>query len=195
MRKILIVFAHPAFEKSRVHKTLLEDLETVDGVRLHDLYELYPEMDLDVPAERQLLLKQDVILFQYPFFLFSMPALLKEWMDLVLVHGWAFGRNGSALQGKWVCHIITTGGSRASYSREGYNRFTMREFLAPQEQTAHLCGMRYLPPYVIHGTNVMKPDDIAANAKRYQAMLRLLADDAFDPAVFEGKEYFIDRFN
>lgn len=190
----MILFAHPALEKSRVNKTLIDKVDTIDGVTLHDLYELYPEMDIDVKAEQRLVKEHDVIVFQYPFFLFGVPALLKEWMDLVLVHGWAFGRNGTALRGKWACHVITAGGSKVSYSKEGCNRFTMKELLAPLEQAARLCGMRYLPPYVIHGTNVMKPERIQEHARLYRAMLRLLADRAFDPDSQEGLENLIDQF-
>lgn len=192
LRKILIVFAHPALEKSRVNRKLIEMAEVIEEVTFHDLYEIYPEMDVDVKAEQKLLKEQDVIVFQYPFFLFGMPALLKEWMDLVLVHGWAFGRNGDALKGKWACSVITTGGSRASYSKEGQNRFTMRELLAPLEQTVRLCGMHYLPPYVIHGTNVMKQEGINEHARHYRAMLKLLADGSLDPNVLKGLEYLND---
>lgn len=194
MRKILIVFAHPALEKSRVNKRLIEEAKVIDGVTFQDLYERYPEMDIEVKAEQKLLTEHDVVVFQYPFFLFGMPALLKEWMDLVLVHGWAFGRNGNALKGKWACHVITTGGSKASYSREGCNRFTMKELLAPLEQAANLCGMRYLPPFVIHGTNVMKPESINEHARHYHAMLRLLADETFDQSALKGMGYLNDQF-
>lgn len=193
MRRILIVFTHPAFEKSRVNRALVGALAGLDGVTFHDLYERYPEMDVDVKAEQRLLEANDIIILQYPFFLYGMPALLKEWMDLVLVHGWAFGSRGRAMRGKWFCPVITTGGSRISYGREGFNRFSMRELLAPLEQTARLCGMRYLPPFVVHGTNVMKPDAVREHAARYRGMLKLLADDAFDPADLEKLEYLDDR--
>ncbi len=194
LRKILILFAHPALEKSRVNKSLIETLQSVEGATLHDLYECYPEMDIDIPVERQLLLDHDVVLFQYPFLLFGPPALVKEWMDLVLVHGWAFGRNGNALRGKWVCHFITTGGSEGSYTRKGFNRFTMKELLAPLEQAALLCGMRYLPPYAIHGTNVMTFDTIEEEAQQYRYALQALADRSFDPERLENLDNLRDQF-
>jgi DNA-binding protein Fis len=43
MKKILILFAHPALEKSRVHKVLLNYISDLDGITLNDLYENYPE--------------------------------------------------------------------------------------------------------------------------------------------------------
>ena len=194
LRKILILFAHPALEKSRVNVRLIEGVEAITGVTFHDLYERYPEMDIDVKAEQDLLKEHDIVVFQYPFFLFGIPSLLKEWMDLVLVHGWAFGRKGNALKGKWICHVVTTGGSKASYSKGGYNRFTMKELLAPLEQAAHLCGMRYLPPFVIHGTNVMRPDVIKEHVGQYRTMLKLLADQTFDPVGLCSQENLNDQF-
>lgn len=194
MRKVLILFAHPALEKSRVNRQLIKEIDAIEGVTFHDLYEEYPDMDIDVKAEQDLLMKHDVILFQYPFFLFGVPAFLKEWMDLVLVHGWAFGKNGNALKGKWACHVVTTGGSKTSYAKEGYNRFTMRELLAPLEQACCLCGMQFLPPYVIHGTNVMEPERIQQHTMHYRSMLQLLADRNFNPESLKGLDNLIDQF-
>ncbi len=195
VRSILIVFAHPAFEKSRVNRALVSGVDKVAGVTFHDLYELYPEMDIDVKAEQRLLQAHDVVLLHYPFFLYGMPALLKEWMDLVLVHGWAFGSRGAAMRDKWLGAVVTTGGGRVSYSRDGFNRFTMRELLAPLEQTACLCGMRYLPPYVVHGTNVIAKEGISSSAADYHRMLRLLSDDAFRFDSPDGREYLNDCLN
>ncbi len=153
MPRVLIEFAHPALERSRVHARLLAHLRSRPGLTLNDLYEHYPDFDIDVPREQALLVDHDVIVFQHPFFWYSTPPLLKQWEDLVLEHGWAYGRSGTALRGKHAMHIITAGGREEAYQHEGYNRFTMRELLAPLEQTAVLCGMTWVPPYVVHGTH------------------------------------------
>ncbi|MCB0293189.1 MAG: NAD(P)H-dependent oxidoreductase, partial [Calditrichaeota bacterium] len=87
MKKILIIFAHPAFQKSRVNARLIEGLAQMEGITFHDLYQAYPEFDIDIAAEQQLLTGHDVIVFHHPFFWYSTPALLKEWQDLVLEHG------------------------------------------------------------------------------------------------------------
>ncbi len=189
MRTILILFAHPAFEKSRVNRQLIRGIDTLEGVTFHDLYQRYPEMDIDTGFERALIERHDIVLLQYPFYLFGMPALLKEWMDLVLVHGWAFGSSGKALAGKYFGTVITTGGSKASYSREGYNRFSIRELVCPLEQVAHLCRMQFLPPFVVHGTNAIHPQEIETACSTFRALLGLLGSESFDLQQLNGMDY------
>jgi glutathione-regulated potassium-efflux system ancillary protein KefG len=171
MQRVLIQFAHPALERSRVHRRLLACVPRRDGIVLNDLYEAYPDFDVDVAREQALLLAHDLIVFQHPFFWYSTPPLLKQWEDLVLEHGWAYGREGRALRGKQVLHIISTGGREEAYQHEGLNRYTMRELLAPLEQTARLCGMEWAPPYVIHGTHRMSEPQIDDEARRYGQLL------------------------
>jgi glutathione-regulated potassium-efflux system ancillary protein KefG len=178
--RILVLFAHPAFQKSRVNKVLVEAARGVAGVTLHDLYEAYPEFDIDVTTEQELLLAHDVVVFQHPFFWYSTPAILKEWQDLVLEHGWAYGSQGTALRGKTLFNAITTGGREEAYQHGGHNRFTMRELLAPIEQTAHLCGMRFLPPFVAHGTHRMTPEQMEAHGRDYARLLAALRDGEVD---------------
>ena len=96
MKKILILFAHPALEKSRVHKVLLNYISDLDGITLNDLYENYPEFDIDIEKEQQLLVQHDIIVWQHPMCWYSAPALIKQWQDLVLEHGWAYSKNGYA---------------------------------------------------------------------------------------------------
>jgi glutathione-regulated potassium-efflux system ancillary protein KefG len=83
------LFAHPVLERSRVNRRLVDAIRGLDGVTIHDLYETYPTMAIDARAEQELLLQHDVYVFQHPFYWYSSPAILKEWQDLVLEHGWA----------------------------------------------------------------------------------------------------------
>src|SRR4051812_19800739 len=108
--RVLVLFAHPALERSRVNRALLEAVRSVPGVRLHDLYEEYPDLNIDVDREQELLLAHDVYVMQHPFFWYSGPAILKEWQDLVLEHNWAYGREGHALVGKVTFNVISAGG-------------------------------------------------------------------------------------
>ena len=185
MPRVLIEFAHPALERSRVHARLLAHLPQRHDLTLNDLYERYPDFDIDVRREQALLVEHDLIVFQHPFFWYSTPPLLKQWEDLVLEHGWAYGRSGHALRGKQALHVITAGGREAAYQRDGYNRFTMRELLAPLEQTAVLCGMTWVPPYVVHGTHRMDEAQIDEEARRYGALLADLVEGRVDFAVAE----------
>ena len=180
MQNVLILFAHPAFEKSRVNRRLVDAIRGLDGVTFNDLYDKYPEFDVDVKHEQALLLEHDVIVPQHPFYWYSIPPLLKQWQELVLEHGWAYGVDGSALSGKTALSVISTGGSEEAYQPDGHNRFTMRQLLAPLEQTAFLCGMEFLPPFVVHGTHQMTSQEMSHHADDYRRTIEALRDGTLD---------------
>jgi glutathione-regulated potassium-efflux system ancillary protein KefG len=179
--RILILFAHPALEKSRVNYQLIKAVRGMDSVTIRDLYEQYPDFHIDVKFEQELLVTHDIIVFQHPFYWYSSPAILKEWQDLVLEYGFAYGHHGTALQGKKFLSAITTVGSKQTYCRQGHNYFTIRELLAPFEQTARLCGMEYLPPFVIHGTHQLRDaHQVARYVEDYRTAIALFRDNAMD---------------
>jgi glutathione-regulated potassium-efflux system ancillary protein KefG len=181
MGRVLVVFAHPVLERSRVNRRLLDEIRELAGVTIHDLYETYPDFTLDVRREQALLLEHDVIVFQHPFYWYSVPSILKEWQDLVLEHGWAYGDGGTALQGKVTLNAISTGGPPHVYRHDGYNRFTVRELLAPWDQTAYLCGMRFLAPFVVHAAlKVASDEDLASSRATYRRLLEALRDERLD---------------
>lgn len=187
MNRILVLFAHPALEKSRVNRHLASAVQDLSGVTFRDLYEAYPQFDIRVGREQELLEQHDLVVLQHPFFWYSTPAILKEWQDLVLQHGWAYGAEGTALRGKKVLSAITTGGREEAYTKEGFNGFSMRELLAPLEQTFRLCGMDYLPPFIVHGTLRMKPEEMARHAEDYQRLIEGLRDDRVDLDAARGE--------
>jgi glutathione-regulated potassium-efflux system ancillary protein KefG len=178
--RILVLFAHPALERSRVQTRLLEAPRTVEGVSLRDLYELYPDFDVDVDAEQAALLEHDVVVFQHPLHWYSAPPLVKQWQDLVLEHGWAYGQGGDALRGKLTFHVLSAGGRASAYRPEGMNRFTLGELLRPFEQTAFLCGMRWLPPYAIYGTHGLSDEDIEPHVAGYRRLLEAVRGGRLD---------------
>jgi glutathione-regulated potassium-efflux system ancillary protein KefG len=179
---ILVLFAHPALQNSRVNVLLMQAARNLEGVTLNDLYQAYPDFHIDVRHEQHLLRTHEIIVFQYPLLWFSAPALLKEWQDLVLEHGWAYGIEGRALRGKKCLCALTTGGGEAYYTGGGEYHFSIRELLAPMEQTARLCGMDFLPPFVIHGTHRMDGSAIRAHAESYRRVLEALRDGRVDLA-------------
>jgi glutathione-regulated potassium-efflux system ancillary protein KefG len=183
-QSVLILFAHPALEKSRVNRHLMRAAEGIPGVTFHDLYEEYPDFQIDVAREQELLRTHDVIVMQHPFYWYSCPSLLKEWMDLVLEHGFAYGAEGKALRGKTLMNAVTTGGPREAYEHEGYNRFTMRELLSPFDQTAHLCGMRYLAPFVVHRSlTIGGHEDAAPHVSQWRWTIEALVNQDLDLAA------------
>lgn len=180
-RRVLIQFAHPVYERSAVNRPLLEAVRDLDGVTVNDLYEEYPTLAIDVRREQALLLEHDVVIFHHPFYWYSTPAILKQWQDMVLEYGWAYGDRGDRLRDKLTFNVTTTGGPASAYERGGTNRFTVRELLAPWEQTANLCGMRFLAPFVAHGALRPAADlGLPALVDAYRRVIAALRDDRLD---------------
>jgi glutathione-regulated potassium-efflux system ancillary protein KefG len=167
-------------------------IKNVEGLTFHDLYEEYPDFDIDIEREQSMLMRHDMIVWQHPFYWYSSPALVKQWIDLVLEHGWAYGKAGKALSGKKIFNAISTGGTREAYQHNGFSKRTIREYLAPFEQTAVLCNMTYLPPYVLHGTHRLSDADIEEQAGGYHRLLSALANDEIDITTLSGVAYLND---
>lgn len=194
MSKVLLLFAHPALEKSRIHTRLLKQIPKVANITFNDLYEEYPDFDIDVEREKQLLIAHDIIVFQHPFYWYSSPAIIKEWQDLVLQHQWAYGLHGKALAGKKWIHIISSGGSKEAYTEAGLNKYTINQLLAPFERTAKLCNMHFLPPLVFHGTHRLENNDLDNAAYVYHDALIALANDTISETELEKVSYINDLF-
>jgi glutathione-regulated potassium-efflux system ancillary protein KefG len=185
--KILILFTHPRLEISSVNSSLLKNLPDIPGITFHDLYEKYPDFNIDIEYEKKLLEDHQIIIWQHPFYWYSAPPLLKQWIDLVLVFGWAYGPNGTALKDKIVFNSITSGAQCSAYTREGHNRFTVMELLAPFDQTAVLCKMTYLPPFAIHGTHRISKEELKQMVQQYRNILERLVKGDF--SIKEIKKY------
>lgn len=193
MKKILILFAHPGYHRSHANKALLQALRKVEGIHVHDLYQRYPNMFIDVAHEQQLLLEHDIIIFQHPLYWYSSPAIIKEWMDQVLEYGFAFGPDGHALKDKQLLSAITTGGSQESYTSQGHNRRAVIEYLLPFRQTAWLCGMRYLPPFVLYSYHTIQDARLLRDtAQEYRRLLIALRDETLSPDALQRATYLTD---
>lgn len=151
MKKILVILAHPTFEISRGNKALVDAVNDLSSVTVHNLYGQYSNWQLDVEYEQQLLKQHDLIILQYPLQWYSVPPLLKKWMDDVFTYGFAYGETGTSLQGKELMPVVTTGGLREMYVAGGAINFTISEFLRPVQQTAIYCGMNYKTPFIVFG--------------------------------------------
>lgn len=171
--RTLLVFAHPALERGRVNPAMAEGVRDLPGLTVHDLYETYPDFTVDVPAEQKRLLSHDLIVLQFPLYWFSMPSLLKEWMDLAWSRGFAFGQ-GARLKGRTLMCAISTGANRDAYEN-GVYRFPLNDFLRPLEQTARYCGLKWSEPFVLHGREATRPEGLEAGVARYRQRLEAMA--------------------
>lgn len=192
MAKVLVLFSHPMLEKSVTQIELIKNIKELHGITFHDLYQLYPDFDIDVEREQRLLLNHDIIIWQFPFYWYSCPPLLKQWIDLVLEHGWAYGKEGNNLKGKWIFNAISTGGPQFGYQEGGFNKYSLHQFLAPLEQTATLCKMIYLPPFVMHGTHRANDNDRKIYSDLYKQILIGLSQEKFDLPQIQSVSYLND---
>jgi glutathione-regulated potassium-efflux system ancillary protein KefG len=192
-KKILILFAHPRLSTSVVQRAMLRAVEGLENVTLHDLYAAYPDFIIDAKREQKLLLAHDIIVFQHPFYWYSSPAIIKEWLDLVLENGWAYGTGGSKLHRKFMMNAISTGGSRDAYREGGRNRFEIGQLLAPFDQSAHLCGMGFLEPFVIHTGRHMDPVELSGRAEKYRDLLVDFRDGRLEPIKNLARNYELPK--
>lgn len=183
MKPALVLYAHPNPEESRVNRQLRAAIEGIEDITVHDLYETYPDFFIDVPREQALLLEHQAIVFQHPFYWYSCPPLLKEWMNRVLEYGFAYGEGGDKLHGKHFLQAITTAGPEARYRREGINHFTLPELLRPFEQSAHLCGLVTHAPFVTCGVKSLSDEALRESASSYRSLLADLTAGRYPPAT------------
>ena len=173
----LVLLAHPDLASSRVNRALYDAAGRRGGVTRRDLYAEYPAHRLDEPLnvarEQDLLAACDRVVLQFPLYWYSVPPLLKKWMDDVLTHGWAFGRDATGLRGEELMIAASIGGRQSAYRAGGPNLFPLDDLLRPLHATANICGMRFVPSYITEGA--ADDAELAAAAEAY-------ADALFEPA-------------
>ena len=181
MKSVLVYYAHPGHRTSLVNRPMAEAARSLDGIDFVDLYEAYPRHDINVALEQERLLSANIVLFQFPVFWYSTPSIVKEWQDLVLEHGFAYGSGGDKLSGKCMMLAITTAGPEDAYTPGGYQHYPLRTFLTPLEQTARLCGMRFSAPYVLYSAlKAGEGREATQHVVGYRQLLEALRDGTYD---------------
>lgn len=146
-------------------KRLLPDAEIVR------LDELYPDYNIDVAAEQKRLLEADTVIFEFPFWWYSAPSLMRRYFELVLSHGFAYGSTGTALHGKKLIVSFTAGAKAEAYTCEGAQHYTMDDFIPQFRALANLCGFDYRGEVVSYGMMLLDHSDEEARIL-YDARVR-----------------------
>ena len=167
---IALIYAHPYAEQSLANRELLAATDDLSFVARRSLYDLYPDFDIDVEVEQRVLAAADLIVLQHPLYWYSMPALLKLWIDDVFALGWAYGDGGTALVGKSLLWVATTGGDVRAYTPEGPHGHPFDAFIAPVQQTARFCGMHWQEPLIVHDAHAEREHVVTAG-QRYRERL------------------------
>ncbi|MEU2624974.1 NAD(P)H-dependent oxidoreductase [Streptomyces sp. NPDC007157] len=174
----LVLLAHPDLSRSKINSPMWDEAQSARGVTFRNLYDLYPDFRIDIRREQQLVRDHQVIIFQFPTQWYSVPSLLKEWLDAVLQYGFAYDHDGPLLTRKTLQVVTSTGSTEADYGPEGLQRFSMEELLRPLEQTAARTGMTWAPPVILHDARGVSDEDLRLHARRYRFLLSAYARTA-----------------
>ena len=149
--RTLAILAHPTLATSVANRTIIEQFKTSGlHIEIRHLDALYRDYEMDVAAEQKALMAADTVVLQFPFYWYSAPASLKNWIDKVFSFNFAYGPAGDKLKGKNLIVSTTVGGPKEAYTPLGYNHFRICDLLLPFEQTAYLTGMNYHEPIYTH---------------------------------------------
>ncbi len=167
--KTLVILAHPNMTTSRVNRRWKMELEKhAEHVHIHELYQAYPDWNIDVIREQELLEAHDHIILQFPFYWYSYPPLLKKWLDDVFTHGWAYGSEGNRLHGKQMGLAMTIGDKQENYGKGRPVGFSVEELIAPFQASVNHVGVTALPHYAVFGASFQASDEeIDQSAKAY----------------------------
>ncbi len=140
--KVLMIVSHPRLETGSIaNKIIAAEAGKLDNVETRDLHGLYPQFEIDVQAEQDALEAADLIVLQFPLFWFSIPAMLKHWLDNVFTEDFAFGPEAHKLKGKEILLSVTVGGPEGAYSKGGHFDATIDDLLQPMHLMAGFTGM------------------------------------------------------
>lgn len=169
MKNILIISGHPNLAQSNANKAILEEVKNLlPSVEISQLDALYPDFKVDVATEQEKLAKADVIVWQFPVNWYSLPALMKKWLDDVFTFGFAYGGNDTKLKGKKLILSFTTASPEEAYQYGGAQNYPFTDFLNIHRQTANLCGLNFQEPVISYGMMYMEgimPAEVLTSVK------------------------------
>jgi NAD(P)H dehydrogenase (quinone) len=148
----------------------------------------------DIAREQEKLLWADGVIFQFPLWWYSMPAILKGWIDRTYAFGFAYGlgehhgekwgiRYGEGtLRGRRAMLSVTIGGRAPQYGARGING-SLEDILFPiNHGVLFYPGMQVLPPFAVYEATRMPDDKWPAVAEAYRERLRHFFSD--DPIPY-----------
>lgn len=167
--KTLVILAHPNIDDSRVNKRWKQELvQYPNEIAIHELYKEYPDWNIDIEREQQLLEAHSHIILQFPLYWYSYPPLLKKWLDDVFIHGWAYGSKGNKLKGKKFGIAMSIGDKKENYSPAGSITFTVDEVITPFKASMIHVGAIVLPYFAVFSSSFQASDEeINQSAKDY----------------------------
>lgn len=141
---ITMFLFHPRYSESRANRHIVEGIKKEKSdITIHHIDSLYTSDTISVEKEQALLISTDYIIFQFPYYWYTIPGMMKCWLDSVFTYNFAFGSEGNKLKDKSYLVSVTVGGKQDTYSPEGYNSSSVEEYLLFFEQIGRLTQMQY----------------------------------------------------
>ncbi|XP_053569069.1 ribosyldihydronicotinamide dehydrogenase [quinone] isoform X2 [Bombina bombina] len=113
----------------------------------------------EITKEQKKIQDADLIIFQFPLYWFSFPAIMKGWIDRVFIKGFAFNvpshRCDGLLQGKKALLSFTTGGTKEMYSKEGAKGDIQLVIWPIHHGILHFCGIKVLVPHIAYAPELV----------------------------------------
>lgn len=176
--KTLVIISHPEIGESSSQQYLLHSLPESENITVHHLERTYPNGEVDIKREQELLKAHDRILFQFPFYWYSSPPLLKKWEDEVLEEHFAYGYKGNKLKGKECGLVLVIGNPEKEYQAGGIEGFSLSELTTPYRALAMKTQMEYIKPLAIYQFQYMKETEKMKLLVQYRQWLTMENPDS-----------------
>ena len=148
MTKTLIIISHPDVTQSSSQQFLLASIKGEELIQIRHLESILAEQEnnhFDKRIERACLQEADRIIFQFPFYWYQCPSVMKQWMDEVLTLN--LSQKGKK---KELGIVVTVGAKKDRYAAGGSVGFGIEELLRPYQALANQLGWNYQTPFVIY---------------------------------------------
>ncbi len=141
----------------------------------------------DVQEEQAKLAQADTVIFHFPLWWFSFPAILKGWIDRVFAYGLAYGYKGAgnryrygegAFAGKRAMLAVAIGGPEADYGDRGINGPIEHILFPITHGTLFFAGMDVLPTFAVYHTVKIDSEGVESAKRRLSERLVHLFDDS-----------------
>jgi NAD(P)H dehydrogenase (quinone) len=153
------------------------------------------QLSPDIQAEIEKLKWCDLLIFNFPMYWFSVPAILKGWIDRVFVSGFCYGGkrfyDQGGLKGKKGLLAFTLGGREHMFGEDKIHG-EMQTMLRPllRGSMAYV-GLTVLPPFIGWHVPYISDEDRQALLKEYREYLTKL--DQLEPLSFPSLDDFDEK--
>ncbi len=172
MKKTLVLFAHPYFEYSTANVELIKVYEGVENLEFKDLYEEFPDFHIPTFRERKRIRDYERLIFHFPLIWFSLPPLLKLWIDEVFDMTWTAQVN-HPLQNKDALIIVTVGGKEEKYKAGGLYGSTVSELLASLTLSLKVNHIEVTEVIEIYDSDDLEKEQLQEFSKKIQKSLEI----------------------